>query len=201
LVAGLDEVGRGAWAGPLVAGAVILPRALKTGRMFDSKNLSAPQRENLRDMIVARAICYAVGLSSVEEINSLGLTKALRLAYLRALRQLQPQPSMVLLDGRPLAEFDYPHRAVVKADQKSKAVAAASIIAKQYRDRIMTMLSPQYPQYGFDQHKGYGTEQHQRAILEYGVLPVHRTNYSWLSDFAKGEPPRTRIAQGYFDSV
>ena len=201
LVAGLDEVGRGAWAGPVVAGAVILPHKYKGGWMFDSKNLSEAEREETRNMIVTSAVTYAVGLATVEEINNLGLTSALKLAYVRALKQLDPQPHVVLLDGLPLQNFEYEHRAVVDADQKSKTVAAASIIAKQHRDHLMIKLSPRYPAYAFHEHKGYGTEKHQQAILEHGILPIHRMRYGWLADFARGVRPQTRAARRYFDSV
>jgi len=197
-IAGLDEVGRGAWAGPVVAAAVILPRSLKIGTMFDSKNLSEMQREELRNKIVLSAISYATGEASVEEINQLGVTKALRLAYIRALRQLNPQPDIVLLDGLPLKNFEYRHRAIVDGDCKSKCIAAASIVAKQYRDALMTKCAPSYPRYGFQLHKGYGTEQHQQAILEHGILPIHRMNYGWLRDWQAGKRPQTQAARRYF---
>ncbi|MFO0704938.1 MAG: ribonuclease HII [Candidatus Andersenbacteria bacterium] len=201
VIAGLDEVGRGAWAGPVVAAAVILPRnprEVSLGTMFDSKNLSETQREQLRNEIRLCAVSIGIGEGSIEEINRLGLTKALHLAYLRALRQLNPQPEIVLLDGLPIKQFAYKHKAIVDGDQKSKCIAAASIVAKQYRDKLMTKFAPVYPQYGFQQHKGYGTEQHQQAILAHGILPIHRMRYGWLRDWQAGKRPQTQAAKRYF---
>ena len=111
------------------------------------------------------------------------LTKALNLAYERALKKLTPQPDLILLDGLPVKSFIYEHEAIIKGDQKAKCIAAASIIAKEYRDALMTRLSPRYPQYGFHLHKGYGTARHQQAIKEHGVLDIHRKNYSWIQNF------------------
>ncbi|MFH0830499.1 MAG: ribonuclease HII [Parcubacteria group bacterium] len=197
-IAGLDEVGRGSWAGPVVAAAVVLPRVLKIGTVFDSKNLTEPQRAQLRNLIVLKAITFGIGEASSTEINKLGLTRALHLAYLRALRQLNPQPDIVLLDGLPLKNFEYRHRAVVDGDAKSKCIAAASIIAKQYRDAFMIKMAPQYPEYGFQLHKGYGTERHQQAILRHGILPIHRMRYGWLRDWQQGKKPCTKAARKYF---
>ncbi len=200
-IAGVDEVGRGAWAGPVVAAAVILPGTFRIGTMFDSKNLSEMQREQLRNEIVAGAISYAIGQASVEEIAQLNVTGALRLAYLRALRALNPQPDIVLLDGLPLKKFEYRHRAIVDGDQKSKCIAAASIVAKQYRDALMIKLAPTYPRYGFQLHKGYGTERHQQAILQHGILPIHRMRYGWLRDWQAGKRPQTQAARRYFSKL
>lgn len=200
LIAGLDEVGRGAWAGPLVASAVVLPRDLPTGNIFDSKNLSPEQREQLNVYTQAKAVCFATGQASPREIEELGLTKALRLAYLRALKQMTPQPEIVMVDGHPLKEFPYRHKAIVKGDQQSKSIALASILAKQYRDKLMIRLAKQFPQYGFDLHKGYGTEQHQHAILRHGVCDLHRKNYAWIRDWMAGKRPQTKAARSYFTS-
>jgi ribonuclease HII len=198
VVAGLDEVGRGAWAGPVVAAAVILPRQPRLGTMFDSKNLSETQREQLRNEITMCAVSIGVGEGSIDEINQVGLTKALHLAYMRALQQLNPQPDVVLLDGLPIKQFAYKHKAIIDGDQKSKCIAAASIVAKQYRDKLMTKFAPIYPQYGFQQHKGYGTEQHQQAILAHGILPIHRMRYGWLREWQAGKRPQTQAAKRYF---
>lgn len=197
-IAGLDEVGRGAWAGPVVAAAVVLPLSVKIGAVYDSKSLTPERREELRIAITKIAVTYAIGQASVEEINSVGVTGALRLAYVRALKQLNPQPDVVILDGLPLRDFPYRHRALVDADQKSKCVAAASIIAKQHRDGLMKKIAPRYPNYLFEQNKGYGTEQHQHAILKNGVLEIHRTNYGWIRDWQNGKRPTTAAAKKYF---
>ncbi len=180
VVAGLDEVGRGAWAGPLVAAAVILPRDLHIGKIFDSKALNHEQRAKLNSLIRARALSFGIGQSSVSEIEVQGLTAALLLAYRRALAQLDPKPDLVLLDGRRFKGLPIKHQAIIKGDCKAKSIAAASIIAKEYRDELMIKLAGRYPYYGFERHKGYGTERHRQALKEHGVLEVHRKNYNWV---------------------
>jgi len=181
-VAGVDEVGRGAWAGPLVAAAVILPPDLKIGAIFESKLLTAPERAELAGLIKEKALGFGIGAATPREIIKRGMTYALQLAYVRALEQLESRPDMVLLDGRLLKEFSYEHRAVVGGDRKSKCIAAASVVAKEYRDTLMIKLSATYPEYAFHEHKGYGTVKHQRAILDHGVLPLHRTSFKWFTE-------------------
>jgi ribonuclease HII len=200
-IAGIDEVGRGAWAGPVVAAACILPRDLHIGQMFDSKNVNKAQRAQLNAYIQSHAVTYGIGEASHAEVTRLGMTAALIRAYTRALEKLHIQPDMVLLDGLKLKKFTTPHIAVVNGDRKSKCIAAASIIAKEYRDALMVKLSPRYPEYGFQRHKGYGTEQHQQAILKHGILPIHRMNYGWLRDFKQGKQPRTVAARRYYRSL
>jgi ribonuclease HII len=200
-IAGIDEVGRGAWAGPVVAAACILPRDLHIGQMFDSKNVNKTQRAELHAYIKERAVSYGIGEASHLEVAKLGMTAALIRAYNRALEKLHIRPDMVLLDGLKLTKFKVPHVAVVQGDRKSKCIAAASIIAKEYRDALMTKLSPQYPGYGFEVHKGYGTERHQHAILKNGILPIHRMSYAWLRDFQQGKRPTTAAAQRFYRSL
>jgi ribonuclease HII len=189
LIAGLDEVGRGAWAGPVVAAAAILPSSLSIGQIFDSKGLNHLQRAQLHNYVREFALTFGIGAASHQEINKLGLTKALRLAYLRALKQLKPQPDIVLLDGLPLKNFEYPHQAVVQGDRQSKCIAAASIIAKEYRDALMIRLSPRYSNYAFHEHKGYGTKRHQDALLVHGVSDIHRTNIQWIKKLQAADKP------------
>lgn len=183
VIAGLDEVGRGAWAGPLVAAAVVLPANLRIGKIYDSKALSPAQRAILKKLLTVKAVSWGVGQGSVAEIEKFGLSYALRLAYQRALSQLSVSPDLILLDGRPLKNWPYPHKAIIKGDCKVKSIAAASIVAKEYRDRLMIKLSRQYPHYGFARHKGYGTAVHRAALIKYGACPVHRKNYRFVRDF------------------
>lgn len=182
VVAGLDEVGRGAWAGPVVAAAAILPRRVRIGKVFDSKAVTKMQRAHLCTSIKKVALAYAIGEASAAEIDALGMTRALLRAYVRALEQLVPRPSIVLVDGWRLAQLPFEQRAIIKGDQQSKCIAAASIIAKEYRDALMTRLGSQFPGYGFDQHKGYGTRQHQEALRTYGVCKIHRCTFGWVRD-------------------
>ncbi len=197
-IAGLDEVGRGAWAGSVVAAAAILPRDLSIGQIFESKSVNKAQRAQLYNYIKTRALTYGIGAASAREIEKFGMTKALLLAYQRALAKLDPQPDMVLVDGLKLKIFPYPHKAVIHGDQQSKSIAAASIIAKEYRDGLMTKLSPQYPEYGFHLHKGYGTAHHQRALVEHGVCSLHRKSYNWIRQLMVGNIPQTRAVRDYF---
>lgn len=197
-VAGLDEVGRGAWAGPVVAAAAILPRGLSIGQIFESKSVNKAQRAQLHNYIKMRALTYGIGQASAREIEKLGMTGALLLAYVRALKKLDPQPDLVLVDGLKLKNFPYQHQAVIHGDQQSKSIAAASILAKEYRDGVMTRLSPNYPQYGFHIHKGYGTAHHQRALVQHGVCSLHRKSYGWIRQLMAGKIPQTRALENYF---
>ncbi len=192
VVVGVDEVGRGAWAGPVVAAAVQLPRQsvcygqLSAGQntlvlprlLRDSKKLSARQRLQLNDQIRLVATQAAIGLAEVEEINQLGIGPANFLAMSRALARLDLVPDFVLIDGfnHPQIE-DSRQLAVVKGDSLVASIAAASIIAKVHRDQLMTDLAARFPQYHFDQHKGYGTATHQQAIKIHGLSPLHRRGF------------------------
>ncbi len=183
LVAGLDEVGRGAWAGPLVAGAVILPEPTRTMRrcladVDDSKQLSAEQREGCAALIRALAVTHAIGIVSVRELDVWGMTRATHEAMRRAINALSVAPQALLLDAFPLPLSPLPQRAIIRGDSYSFSIAAASIIAKTERDQMMRELSAHYPQYGFDSNKGYGTEAHQRALQAFGVTPVHRQSWA-----------------------
>lgn len=201
IVAGLDEVGVGAWAGPVVAAACILPRNLHIGTIFDSKALTKLQRAELHTYVVRYAVSYAVGESSAQEVERFGMTAALKSAYVRAVGKLKPKPDVVLLDGRDVRGLPFEHRAVVDADQKCKCVAAASIIAKEYRDALMRRLASDYPQYGFERNVGYGTASHQRALLKHGVSDIHRKNYRWIRELLAGKTPDTVAAREYLAAV
>ncbi len=183
LVAGLDEVGRGAWAGPFVAGAVILPEPTRTLRrclksVDDSKRLSAEQREECAAIIRAHAPAHAIGVVRASEVDALGLTLATHEAMSRALAALIVQPQALLIDAFPLPGSRLPQRAIIRGDSYSFCIAAASIIAKVERDAMMRALDEQFPQYGFASHKGYGTATHQVALRAYGPSPVHRRSFA-----------------------
>jgi len=197
VVAGLDEVGVGAWAGPVVAAACILPRTLRIGTIFDSKALTKLQRKQLHAYVVKHAVSYAVGEASAQEVERFGMTAALKSAYARAVEQVAPRPDIVVLDGREVRGLPFEHRAVVDGDRQCKCVAAASIIAKEYRDGLMTELHERYPQYGFARNVGYGTAFHQRALLEHGVSPIHRKSYRWIQELLAGRTPDTAATREF----
>jgi ribonuclease HII len=182
VIAGLDEAGRGAWAGPVAAGAVILPLsrlalldALRGVR--DSKLCTARERERLNGIVREVAEAVGVGMADVEEIDALGIAPATRLAMCRALESLSVVPQALLIDYIRLPEVELPQRRIVKGDQKSFSIAAASIVAKVARDRLMVELDEQFPGYGLAAHKGYGTARHQAALDELGPCSLHRRSF------------------------
>jgi ribonuclease HII len=178
VVAGLDEVGRGAWAGPIVAAAYCFTSApAKNITVTDSKLLTPQQREMLHFKLHNLGSC-GIGVVSAEEIDKLGLQQAQYLAYTLALNKLRVKPNIVLLDGRLWSACPYPIEAVVKGDSCVASIAAASILAKVYRDMVMeTVIHIDFPEYGFDQHVGYGTEYHRQRLLEFGPSAVHRKSF------------------------
>lgn len=190
LVAGVDEVGRGAWAGPLTAAAVLVPadplararltRALNQSGVVarDSKQLSHQQRERVCDVLAALEVpCSTVDISSLD-IDTLGLSVANRLAMCRAVATLEPLPQHALVDAFPLADLHCTQDAIVRGDATCVSIALASIVAKVHRDALMTELDVCHPGYGFASHKGYGTAEHAGAIARLGVTPVHRTSFA-----------------------
>ena len=181
LVAGIDEAGRGAWAGPVVAAAVILPsgaRRLATLRgVRDSKLLTPTQRETFFPTIQKLALAVGVGMASHEEIDAMGIVPATRLAMRRAVEQLAPAPDALLIDALRLPDVLLPQRVMFHADTLCLSVAAASIVAKVTRDRLMMELDTQYPGYGFARHKGYGTQIHQQALAQLGPSALHRMTF------------------------
>ncbi len=185
-IAGIDEAGRGAWAGPVCAGAVILPpdpdleRTLRGVR--DSKQMTPAEREAWAPRIHATALGWGVGFASNEEIDALGILPSTRLAATRALEALNPEA--LLTDYLVFREFELPQTALVKGDQRSLSVAAASVLAKTARDDLMRRLEGSYPGYGFAQHKGYGTRQHQEAIARLGLCASHRHTFR-IKDYQK----------------
>ncbi|OAQ20827.1 ribonuclease HII [Thermosulfurimonas dismutans] len=190
-IAGVDEVGRGALAGPVVAAAVILPEDFDHEDLADSKVLTPEKRATLYEIIVREAISWAVGEASHEEVDALGILQASLLAMSRAVTRLTPTPELLLVDGRfCLPGWSGPQKAVVDGDALCASVAAASIVAKVTRDRLMESVSPTYPVYGFSRHKGYGTKEHLEALKLYGPCPIHRRTFRPVSDLTGPPGPR-----------
>ncbi len=178
LVAGVDEAGRGPLAGPVVAAAVILDPLKIIDGLADSKILSELNRESLFDLIKADALCWSIGMASVEEIDELNILQATLLAMQRAVHGLTIKPDEVLIDGNRLPDLSIPAQAIVKGDSKVKAISAASILAKVERDKMMIDYSKEYPDFSFHLHKGYGTQQHLNEIEQFGFLPIHRKTFN-----------------------
>ena len=179
LVAGIDEAGRGAWAGPVVAAAVILNLSDVSAlqKVKDSKQLSPRQRDTLYQIVIDHCVAYGVGQGSVEEIDSIGILPATRLAMTRAVEALNPQPDALIIDAVRLPQVNKPQAVFNFADSISLSVAAASILAKVTRDRWMIAADTQYPAYCFARHKGYGTQIHQAALQSVGPCEIHRKSY------------------------
>lgn len=178
LVAGVDEAGRGPLAGPVVAAAVILDDMKPIAGLNDSKKLSEKRREKLYDAILAKALCCSIAQASVEEIDRLNILQATLLAMRRAVDGLRLKPVKVLVDGNRLPVLDVRAEAIVQGDAKVPAISAASILAKVHRDRLCLQLHAQYPAYGFDRHKGYGTAEHLQALQAHGPTPWHRLSFA-----------------------
>jgi ribonuclease HII len=182
-VAGLDEAGRGPLAGPVVACAVILPRNIVIEGVNDSKKLSPKRRETLARVIKDAALAWAVGVIDAETIDRVNILRATYMAMAQAVGTLAVKPGSLLIDGLhppfpPLVLSDYPSMYIPHGDTISHTIAAASIIAKVTRDAFMDVLHEQYPMYGFNRHKGYGTAEHRAAIKQYGPCPQHRVSFS-----------------------
>jgi ribonuclease HII len=176
-IAGLDEAGRGPLAGPVVAAIVILPRRWSPALLDDSKLLSEQQRQTLYEAITTRAFAWAIGTASEQEIDSLNILGATRLACCRALEQLSISPDYLLLDALHLPTVSVPQRPVIKGDQLSLSIAAASVLAKVSRDRMMHAYHERFPQYQFHLHKGYPTPDHIRRLHQFGPCPGHRRSF------------------------
>ena len=177
-ICGIDEAGRGPLAGPVVVAAVIMPKDSMIEGVNDSKKVSEKKREKLYDLIINEAISYSVGIVDQNEIDRINILNATKAGLTEAVRTLKVKPDVILVDA--LTNIDtcgIQYRSIVKGDAKSYSIAAASIIAKVTRDRIMRQWDEIYPQYGFAKHKGYGTKQHTQALLEYGACPIHRKTF------------------------
>ena len=189
-IAGVDEAGRGACAGPLVVAAVILQdlRSEKLARVTDSKKLRPKLRELLFDTIVENSIAYSIIEISSSEIDEIGLQRSNIEGMRRAVNALATKPDYVLTDGYSIPGLVTPNLAVWKGDQVALSISAASILAKVHRDRIMLDMDSQYPGYGFAEHKGYATAAHEAAMRELGVLDIHRRSYANVAEIAKINP-------------
>lgn len=181
--AGCDEAGRGCLAGSVYAAAVILPSDYKNEMLNDSKKLTEKQRYELREIIQKDALSWAIGVVTPEEIDKINILNASFLAMYRAIDQLSIEPEHLLIDGNRFNKYkDIPHTTVVKGDGKYLSIAAASILAKTYRDDYMNRLHSEYPMYSWDKNKGYPTKKHREAIRQYGTSPYHRMSYNLLGD-------------------
>ena len=178
-IAGVDEVGRGPLAGPVLAAAVILPVGVGIRGVDDSKKLTAEKRESLLLEIRQKALAIGVGAASSREIDRINILRASHLAMMRALRRLPVQPQHVFVDGLPIPAFAYQHSAVIDGDAKVHCIACASIVAKVIRDRLMRMLSVRYPAYNWGHNCGYSTADHRAAIIEVGLTPHHRRSFDY----------------------
>lgn len=176
-VCGIDEAGRGPLAGPVYAAAVILPMDCRIEGLNDSKKLPEKKREQLFDVICEKSVAYGIGCASAEEIDRINILQATFLAMARAYAALGTPAGWVLVDGNRMPPLPAPGETVVKGDARCASIAAASILAKVSRDRVLRELDLQYPQYGFSKHKGYGTKVHYEAIKAYGILPEHRKTF------------------------
>jgi ribonuclease HII len=181
--AGCDEAGRGCLAGSVYAAAVILPEDYQNDLLNDSKQLTEKKRYQLREIIQRDAIAWAVGIVTPEEIDKINILNASILAMHRALDQLKVRPEAIIIDGNRFKKYqDLPHTTIVKGDGKYLSIAAASILAKTYRDDYMNRLAEEYPQYDWLSNKGYPTKKHRDAIRQYGITPYHRKSYNLLGD-------------------
>ncbi|OQX63652.1 MAG: ribonuclease HII [Desulfococcus sp. 4484_241] len=177
VIAGIDEAGRGPLAGPVVAGAVVLPDGYEHPLINDSKKLSASRRAALYEEIYRDAVTIGIGIVDPVEIDRINILQASLLAMRMAAENLSPSPDFLLIDGNRTIPFPASQKAIVKGDSKSVSIAAASIVAKVSRDNLMLRYSVDYPEFGFSKHKGYPTKEHRQAILKYGHTPIHRASF------------------------
>lgn len=176
-ICGIDEAGRGPLAGPVCAAAVILPEGLEIPGLNDSKKLTDKNRRELFPIIEEQALAYGIGWASQEEIDDINILQATFLAMSRAVEQLNIRPDLALVDGNRAPTLDLPVETVVKGDSLSASIAAASVLAKVSRDDVMLRMAEEYPGYGFEVHKGYGTKAHYEALRKFGPSPIHRRTF------------------------
>lgn len=180
-IAGVDEVGRGPLAGPVVAAAVILPIEFDTTGIKDSKKLRPLQRDDAYERIIAEAVAFGVGICSHAIIDEINILQATYQAMRLAIDALKSKPDHILVDGRPISSLEIPQQAIVRGDSLSVSIAAASIVAKVTRDRLMCEMDERYPEYGFARHKGYCTAEHLEAITKHGICEIHRRSFAPIS--------------------
>ncbi len=183
-VAGIDEAGRGPLAGPVVAAAVILKPGAKLKYVDDSKKLSERQRNLALEEIKEHALAIGIGMCSVEEIDKINIYRAAREAMISAVEKLKIKPEFLLIDAMPI-EHEVPSESIIKGDQKSISIAAASIVAKTTRDKYMEEMDKIFPEFGFSKHKGYGTKLHKEMLEQYGYTPIHRKTYEPIKSMIK----------------
>ncbi len=186
-IAGLDEAGRGPLAGPVVAAAVVLPADLLISGLTDSKQVPESARERLFDIIRELAVCHGIGIASEQIIDDVNIYQATIIAMERALEPLVPRPDYLLLDAITLPRIALPQNPLVKGDRRSHSIAAASILAKVTRDRLMLELHDKFPRYNFQKHKGYGTREHLALLQKYGPCEAHRKTFKPVSQMLRGE--------------
>jgi ribonuclease HII len=182
-IAGVDEAGRGPLAGPVVSAAVILPQALPVAGVIDSKKLSAKNRSRLYEEIYSHAVSIGIGIVDPAEIDRINILRASLLAMSMAVENLRPQPECLLIDGPFQVSTHLPQKPIVKGDALSVSIAAASIVAKVTRDRLMEIYDEYYPQFGFFRHKGYPTRAHKAAIRKFGYCPIHRRTFKGVKEY------------------
>ena len=182
-IAGVDEVGRGPLAGPVVAAAVILPKDGIGERLFDSKKISSKKREHLYETILAKAPGVGIGMIGQEEIDCLNILEATLMAMAMAIENLPTPPDFILIDGPHGLKVPIPQKPIRKGDQICNSIAAASIVAKVTRDRMMLECHRRFPQYNFAKHKGYGTKEHQKAIKKFGICELHRKSFRGVKEY------------------
>lgn len=183
-IAGIDEVGRGPLVGPVVTAAVILPKDFYDERINDSKKLTEKKRELLYDVIMENAISVGIGISSEDVIDEINILNATKKAMIEAVNNLNVRPEHLLIDAVKL-DIDIPQTSIIKGDAKSESIAAASIIAKVTRDRMMVELGKLHPEYDFKHNKGYGTKKHIEAIRKYGIIKEHRKTFAPCDEYVK----------------
>lgn len=183
-IAGIDEAGRGPLAGPVVAAAVILKKGAKLKYVNDSKKLTEKQRQKALIEIKENALAIGIGIASVDEIDQINIYRAAREAMQSAIKQLKIKPDFLLIDAMPM-ELNIPSKSIIKGDQKSMSIAAASIVAKTTRDQYMIEMDKLFPLYNFKQHKGYGTKEHIAIIKKHGYTPIHRKSYEPVKSMIK----------------
>jgi len=182
-VAGIDEAGRGPLAGPVVAAAVVLPSSFPIPDIADSKTLTPKKRSRLYDDIYRHAVSVGIGVVDAVEIDRINILQAVLLAMLFSVGNLRPRPGYLLIDGNTPIHTELPQQVIPKGDSRSISIAAASIIAKVTRDRLMVLYDEEYPQFGFRRHKGYPTKDHKAAIRKYGSCPIHRKTFRGVREF------------------
>lgn len=189
IVAGVDEVGRGPLIGPVVTACVVLPKDFVLDGLTDSKKLTEKKREKFYDYIIENALAYAIGECSPKEIDEYNILEATKLAMKRAIDKVNEQLKLdyILIDGNMKFDFDYKYKSIVKGDFKSISIAAASVVAKVTRDRMLIELDKKYPMYGFKNHKGYPTKAHLEAIKKYGLIDGYRKSYGPVQDILNKE--------------